>query len=94
MRPAHWLITDDRIAERTGDRTHHCPSAGDSRPPATPCNGRGDDGGSTIEFGLYLPRRAWHFTFTRKRATPVELSGIVQTDDDDDRDQIAARFVS
>jgi hypothetical protein len=41
-----------------------------------------------------LPRRAWHFTFTRKRATPVELSGIVQTDDDDDRDQIAARFVS
>jgi hypothetical protein len=40
---------------------------------------------------LYLPRRAWHFTFTRKRATPVEFRDIVQTDDD--REQIAALSV-
>jgi hypothetical protein len=93
MRPAHWLTTDNRIAEQSGDRTHHCPSAGGSRPAATSRNARDDDGGSTIEFGLYLPRIAWHFTFTRKRATPVEFSGIVQTDDDD-RDQIAAPSVS
>jgi hypothetical protein len=46
---------------------------------------------STIELRLYLPRRAWHFTFTRKRATPVESRGIVQTDD---CDQIAAPSVS
>jgi hypothetical protein len=54
--------------------------------------GRSDDDGSTIEFGLYLPGRAWHFAFTRKRATPVQFRGIVHTDDD--RDQIAAPSVT
>ena len=88
MRPARWQIADDRIVGQAGDRTRDCPSAGGSRRPATPCKSRGDDGGSTIEFRLYLPRTAWHFTFTRKRATPAEFRGIVQTDDD--RDQIAA----
>jgi hypothetical protein len=91
MRPAHWQTPDDRIAERAGDRTHHCASAVGDRRPATARRGRGDDHGSTIELRLYLPRRAWHFTFTRKRATPVEFRDIVPTDDD--RDQIAAPSV-
>jgi hypothetical protein len=91
MRPAHWQTPDDRIAELAGDRTHHCPSAvGDRRPP-TASRGPGDDDGSTIELRLYLPRRAWWFTFTRKRAAAVELRRIVQTDDDSD--QIAAPSV-
>ena len=80
MGPAHWQTPDDPIAERAGDRR-----------PATAHRGRGDDHGSTIELRLYLPRRAWHFAFTRERATPVELRDIVQTDDD--RDQIAAPSV-
>ena len=40
---------------------------------------------------LYLPRRAWHFTFTRRRTAPVAFRGIVQSGDD--RDQVAARSV-
>jgi hypothetical protein len=56
----------------------HCPSR------------RGGDS-SAIELRLYLPRRAWHFTFTRRRAAPVAFRGIGQTNDD--RDQVAARSV-
>jgi hypothetical protein len=92
MRSAHSQITHDRNAGRVGDQTHHCPSAGGSRPPATVCKRRGDNGGSTIEFRLYLPRTAWHFTFARTRATPVKIRGIAQTDDD--LDQIAAPSAS
>ena len=92
MGPAYWQTPDDRIAGRAGDRTRHCPSAAGDRRPAPASRGHGDDHGSAIELRLYLPRRAWHFTFTRKRATPVELRGIVQIDDD--RDQIAAPTVS
>ena len=91
MRPAHWQTPDDRIAGRAGDRTRHCRSAVGGRRPPTACRRRGGDDGSTIELRLYLPRRAWHFTFTRKRAATVEFRGIVQTDDD--RDQIAAPSV-
>jgi hypothetical protein len=93
MGHAHWQTPDDRIPGRAGDRTRHCPSGvGDRRTP-TACRRRGgDDDGSTIELRLYLPRRAWHFTFTRKRRAPVEFRGIMQTDDD--RDQIAAPTVS
>jgi hypothetical protein len=64
---------------------------GDRRSP-TACRTRGDDDGPAIELRLYLPRRAWHFTFTRKRTAPVAFRGIVQTDDD--RDQVAAPAVS
>jgi len=64
---------------------------GDRRPP-TAFRTRGDDDGPAIELRLYLPRRAWHFTFTRKRTAPVAFRGIVQTDDD--RDQVAAPAVS
>jgi hypothetical protein len=46
-----------------------------------------EQGGSTIELRLYLPRRAWQFTFTRKRTAAVDFGGIVQTDDY--RNQIA-----
>lgn len=63
---------------------------GDRRPP-TACRRRGGDDGSTIELRLYLPRRAWHFTFARERTAPVEFRDIGQTDDD--RDQIAAPSV-
>ncbi|PXW99868.1 hypothetical protein [Mycolicibacterium moriokaense] len=87
MGPAHWHTPDDRIAERPGDRTHHYASAVGDRRPATACKKRGGDDGSTIEVRLYLARRAWHFTVTRKRATPVDFRGIVQTDVG--RDQIA-----
>jgi hypothetical protein len=59
MGPAHWQTPDDRIAEPAGDRR-----------PAAASRRHGDDHGSAIELRLYLPRRAWHFTFTRKRATP------------------------
>ena len=59
---------------------------GVGRPP-TPCRRRGGDDGSTIELRLYLPRRTWHFTVTRKRMAPVEQT-------DDDRDQIAAPAAS
>jgi hypothetical protein len=91
MGPAHWQTPDERIAGRKGDRTRHCPSeVGDRRPP-TACRRRGGDDGSAIELRLYLPRRAWHFTFTRKRTAPVAFGGILQTDDD--RDQVAARPV-
>jgi hypothetical protein len=72
---AHWRTPDVRFAALAGDPTHHCASA------------VGDDG-STIELRLYLPRRAWRFTFTRKRTAAVEFRGIVQADDD--RDQIGA----
>jgi hypothetical protein len=88
MGPAHWQTPDERIAGRSGDRTRHCLSEVGDRPPPTACRRRGGDDGSTIELRLYLPRRAWQFTFTRKRKAPVEFRGIVQTDDD--RDQIAA----
>ena len=81
MGPTRWQTPDDRIAEAAGDRW-----------PAAASRGRGDDHGSAIELRLYLPRRAWHVTFSRKRATPVEFRGMVQTDDDD-RDQIAAPSV-
>jgi hypothetical protein len=78
---AHWCAPDARFAERDGDRTYRCASTiGDRRPSAA------------IELSLYLPRRAWHFTFTRKRTAPVEFRGNIQTDDD--RDQIAAPTVS
>jgi hypothetical protein len=62
----------------------------DDRIAAAP-RAHGDDHGSAIELTLYLPRRAWHFTFTRRRATPLEFRDIVQTDDD--RDQVAAPSV-
>jgi hypothetical protein len=80
MGPAYWQTPHDRIAGRAGDRR-----------PAPASRGHGDDHGSAIELRLYLQRRAWHFTFTRKRATPVEFRDIVQTDDD--RDQTAAPSV-
>jgi hypothetical protein len=87
MGPAYWQTPDDRIAGRAGDRTRQCPSGvGDRRTP-TACTRRGGDDGSTIELRLYVPRRAWHFTVTRKRTAPVEQT-------DDDRDQIAAPAVS
>jgi hypothetical protein len=88
MGPAHWQSPDERTAGRSGDRTRHCPSGvGGRRPPAA-CKKRGGDDGSTIELRLYLPRRAWQFTFTRKRTAPAEFRGIVQTNGD--RDQTAA----
>jgi hypothetical protein len=91
MGPAHWQTPDDRIAGRAGDRPRHCRSGvGDRRPP-TACRKRDHDDGSTIEVRLYLPRRAWHFTFTRRRTAPVAFRGIVQSGDD--RDQVAARSV-
>ena len=90
MGAAHWQTPDDRIAEPAGDRTRHCPPA-DRRRLATGYRNHHDDDGSTIELRLYLPRRAWHFTFTRKPAAPVEFRGIVRTDDD--RDQVAAPSV-
>ena len=91
MRPAHWQTRDERVAARPGGRTPRCPSGVGERRPATAYgSGRGGDS-SAIELRLYLPRRAWHFTFTRKRTAPVAERGIVATDDD--RDQIAAPFV-
>jgi hypothetical protein len=62
----------------------------DDRIAAAP-RGPGVDHGSAIELRLYLPRRAWHFTFTRKRAAAVEFRGIVQTDAD--LEQVAAPSV-
>jgi hypothetical protein len=84
---AHWRTSDGRFAERAGDRTHHCASALGDRQPDTAHKRRGHDDGSTIELRLYLPRRAWHFTVTRKRTAPVEQT-------DDDRDQVAGPAVS
>jgi len=92
MRPVRWQTPDGRLARQAGGRTHHCASAVDSRRPATACTGRGDDDVSTIEFGLYLPHRAWHFTCTRHRVAPVEIRDTRQTDDD--RDQVAVPPVS
>jgi hypothetical protein len=80
MEAAHWQTPDDGIAERAADRR-----------PVTARRRRGDDHSSTIELRLYLPRRAWQFTFTRKRATHVEFRHIVHTGDD--RNQIAAPSV-
>jgi hypothetical protein len=84
---AHWRTSDVRFAERAGDRTHHCASAVGDGQPDTARKRRGHDGGSTIELRPYLPRRAWHFTVTRKRMAPVEQTEY-------DRDQIAAPAAS